>query len=187
MMELPILKPWEFHPMLVHFPIAFLLAGVTMELFALRRPNETLHRATAWLLLAGAAFGWLAAAAGGLAYLTVPAHTERGHELMYWHLGLGLSMLAIFSWISISCWRRKEAAPNRPHLIGTLFGAVLLILTGHLGGLIVFHHGAGVDPRILAPEIRSGHSHQGGHSSSSDSGASHNHSEATGLDPHGHE
>ena len=33
------------------------------------------------------------------------------------------------------------------------------MVTGYLGGLIVYHHGAGVNPNILAPEIRDGHSH----------------------------
>jgi len=161
-MDLSIPKLWEFHPMLVHFPIAFLTAGVAIEVFALRRSNDTLRRAAIWLLLAGVGSGWLAAAAGGLAYFTVPAHTEKGHELMYWHLGLGLTMLAIFTWVSISRWRTSIA--TRPQLIVELIGIVLLVFTGHLGSSIVYRHGAGVDPRILAPEIREGHSHQNGHS-----------------------
>ena len=48
-----------------------------------RVTGDVLHQSVAGLLLAGIGFGWLAAAAGGLAYFTVPAHTEEGHELMY--------------------------------------------------------------------------------------------------------
>lgn len=150
--------------MLVHFPIAFLLAGVVLLLWSWRRPSETLQRVTAGLLLAGMIFGWLAAAAGGLAYFTVPAHTEEGHELMYWHLGLGLGMLVLSTWVSIARWQKRTTVATTPQLIAACLGAVLLMLTGYLGGSIVYHHGAGVDPKILAPEIRGGHSHQNGHS-----------------------
>ena len=63
-MDGPIPKPWEFHPMLVHFPIAFLIGGVAVELFALRRPGEMLHRAAAWLLLADNGH-WLSSESSG--------------------------------------------------------------------------------------------------------------------------
>jgi uncharacterized membrane protein len=159
-MEIPIPKPWELHPMLVHFPIAFLLGGGALLLWARWRPSDLQQRAAAGMLLAGMIFGWLAAAAGGLAYFTVPAHTEEGHVLMYWHLGFGLAMLALFTWVSITRWRGRATAATKPQLIAAFLGLVLLMLTGYVGGSIVYHHGAGVDPKILAPEIREGHSHQ---------------------------
>ncbi len=159
-MNLPVPKPWELHPILVHFPIAFLLGGVVLLLWARWRPNELRHRVAAGMLLCGMILGWLAAAAGGLAYFTVPAHTEEGHVLMYWHLGLGLAMLALFTWVSITRWQGRATAATKPQLIAALSGLVLLMLTGYVGGSIVYHHGAGVDPKILAPEIREGHSHQ---------------------------
>ncbi len=177
-------KAWEFHPMLVHFPIAFLLGGAVLMLWTMRRPSEMLHRTVAGLLLAGVLFGWLAAATGGLAYLTVPAHTEEGHGLMLWHLGLGLAMLALFTWVSIARWRGRETAATKQQLAVTLVGAVLLMLTGHVGGSVVFRHGAGVDPEILSREIREGHSHASGHSDSSESSSEHHKSKS---DAHRHD
>lgn len=162
-------KPWELHPMLVHFPIAFLLGGSVVLFWTFLRPSEMLHQAATWLLLAGVLFGWLAAATGGLAYYTVPAHTEEGHGLMIWHLRLGLAMMALFTWVSIARLRRRETPATKQQLAITLVGAVLLMLTGHVGGSVVFHHGAGVDPKILSKEIREGHSHANGHSHSSES------------------
>jgi len=177
---LPFPKPWELHPMLVHFPIAFLLGATVLMFWAVRRPSEMLHRSVAGLLLAGVFFGWLAAAAGGLAYFTVPAHTEEGHGLMLWHLGFGLTVLSLFTWVSIARWRRRETSATKLQLVVTFVGVVLLMLTGHVGGLIVFRHGAGVDPKILSREIRGGHSHASGHSDSSDSGEGHYKSKSGG-------
>jgi uncharacterized membrane protein len=174
-MESAVPKPWELHPMLVHFPIAFLMGGGVLLLWASWRPTEMRHRTAAGMLLTGMVLGWLAAAAGGLAYFTVPAHTEEGHILMYWHLGLGLAMLALFTWLSITRWRGRTTGATKLQLTGALAGLVLLMLTGYVGGSIVYHHGAGVDPRILAPEIREGHSHQDqkGHNDSAREQAEH--------------
>jgi len=162
---------WEIHPMSVHFPIAFLLAAVALDLVARRRPRERVTHTSAGLLVAGVAFGWLAAAAGLLAYFTVPAHTEQAHTLMYWHLGLAVLMLLLFSWLGAVRWRSRSSAPRRSDLAISLVAAVLLLATGGLGGWIVYHGGAGVDPSILAPEIREGHSHNGaGHGHGGESG-----------------
>jgi len=170
--------------MLVHFPIAFLLGGSVILFWSVRRPSEMLNRTAAGLLLAGVLFGWLAAAAGGLAYFTVPAHTEEGHGLMLWHLGLGLTTLALFTWVSAAHWRVRMTAASKPQLIVALIGAALLLITGHIGGSVVFHHGAGVDPKILSREIREGHSHANGHSDSSESSSEHHQSKPSG---HQHE
>ena len=56
-MDIPIPKLWELHPMLVRFPIAFLLGGVVLLLWGWRRPSEMLHQSAVGLLLAGMIFG----------------------------------------------------------------------------------------------------------------------------------
>ncbi|NOY29679.1 MAG: DUF2231 domain-containing protein [Planctomycetes bacterium] len=167
--------------MLIHFPIAFLLGGAALMFWTLRRPSEMLHRTTTGLLLTGILFGWLAAVAGGLAYFTVPAHTEAGHGLMLWHLGLGLVMLALFTWVSIARWRGPETTATKQQLAVTLVGAALLMVTSHVGGSVVFRHGAGVDPKILSREIREGHSHTNEHTDSSESNSGHHKNETVAV------
>lgn len=178
-----LLEPWELHPITVHFPIAFLLGGAVLLLWSLRWPSERLQQTMAGLLMAGILFGWLAAAAGGLAYYTVPAHTAVGHELMKWHLGLGLTTLVLFTWLSIMRWRRETTSVSTQQLIATLLGILLLLITGHLGGSIVFRHGAGIDPAILSPEIRTGHLHVNDQPDASEPSDEHHHNRP---DPHQH-
>lgn len=170
---------WEIHPMLVHFPIAFLLGAVALDLLALRWPHESVAQAARGLLLAGTALGWLAAAAGFLAFYTVPAHTEDAHALMFWHLGVGLAALAIFTWQAATRWKQGPIGPKTFQRVVGCCGAVLLLVTGGLGGWIVYHGGAGVDPNLLAPEIRQGHTHggtehdHGGHNGADDAADEH--------------
>lgn len=160
-MDLPIPKIWEIHPMLVHFPIALLLTGVAAELLARKRP--TLTRPAAGLLVAGAVLGWLAATAGLLSFYTVPAHTDQAHTLMWWHLGFAVASLVLFTWVCVKRWKAGASSASGSQLAAESFGALLLLITGYLGGAIVYHGGAGIAPELLSPEIREGHSHDGGH------------------------
>ena len=168
---------WEIHPVLVHFPIAFLLGGMAVEVWAFRRPRESLTRPAAGLLVAGVVSGWLTASAGLLAFLTVRAHTTEAHGRMYWHLWIATVCLLLFSWVAWKRWWNRSERASKPVLITGLIAAILLLIVGALGGGLVYRGGAGVDPEILAPEIRSGHSHQ-----KSDSGKS----EGGHGQPHGH-
>jgi uncharacterized membrane protein len=156
-------KPWELHPVLVHFPIAFLFGGVTILLWGLVRPSDSTNRLAAGMLLTGVICGWVAAAAGGLAYYTVPAHTEFGHTLMFWHLGIAIGMLVLFSVLAIWRWRTRESNASASQVVVAVVGLLMVTVTGHLGGTIVLRNGAGVDPAILSAEVRGGHAHQGGH------------------------
>lgn len=158
------LELWEFHPMLVHFPIAFLLGAVGVFLFNTRKKNLQLNQVANGMLVAGVLFGWLAAIAGGLAWFTVPAHTEWGHVLMYWHIGFALSILVLFTSMAFYLFRTRTELPGKNTTILLVLATILLVVTGHLGASLVFREGAGVDPKILAPEIRDGHTHQSGHS-----------------------
>src|SRR5437867_1398005 len=47
------IQPWEIHPMLVHYPIAFLLSAVALDLFVWWRERPNLAWAVRWLLLTG--------------------------------------------------------------------------------------------------------------------------------------
>jgi uncharacterized membrane protein len=160
-MDLLIPKIWEIHPMLVHFPIALLLTGVAADLLA--RKRSALTRPAAGLLVVGVALGWLAAAAGLLSFYTVPAHTDDAHTLMWWHLGFAVASLVLFTWACVKRWKAREESASLALLSAEALGTLLLLITGYLGGTIVYHGGAGIAPELLSPEIRKGHSHDGGH------------------------
>src|SRR5262245_19728368 len=93
----PFLTPWELHPILVHFPIGFILGGIVLSLYAWRRGRLDLEHVATGLLVTGVLTGLLAGAAGLLAFFTLPeTHTQLAHTLMYWHLGLMVGSLLLF-------------------------------------------------------------------------------------------
>ena len=150
--------PWEWHPATVHFPIAFLLGAVALDLYAWWRGRADLARTATGLMAAGTVLGLVAAATGLVAFFTVPAHTGEAHDLMYWHLGVNAAALVLFA--AVVFLRRPVAPPGTGARVAGLVAVGLVATGGFLGGRIVYRGGAGVDPVILAPELRGGHDHE---------------------------
>lgn len=156
-------SPWEIHPALVHFPIALLLAGVALDLFAwwrLRRwegPAEPppgllgLTRVATGLLIAGVLTGGLAALTGFVAYVTAPLYAAGAVVLLNWHLGVALASLALFGWVAFIRWLDRASPPTAMTRATGLVAAVLLATAGALGGHLVYRAGAGFDPGRFAP------------------------------------
>lgn len=155
------MEVWEIHPSLVHFPIALLLGGVLVDLYAWWR-REDLARVATGLLVAGVVTGAMAALAGVLAFYTVPSsHTEEAHRLVLWHIGTAASMFVLFTVAVIVRWRRRSSVPPPMIRILGLFAAMVLLIAAALGGRIVYHGGMGIEPEIIASHLRE-HSHEGG-------------------------
>lgn len=152
------MRPWEIHPVLVHFPIAFLLAAAIAQLWVSRYPQSPLHQVARTIASWGVALGWVAACAGVVAWLTLPTHTEAVHTLMFLHGGLALGGL-IACTAGVLFGRRQRSAPA---LWLGLAGATLIAAAGFVGGSMVYRGGAGISPdrAELAPE---GHHHSHSH------------------------
>lgn len=154
-----VIDPWEVHPMLVHFPLAFLLGGVALDLYGWWRGSPGATRVATGLLVAGVLTGLLTMAAGWLALETVPAHTSEAHELMAWHMYLQIAAVGLFAVAAYLRWRRWDAPPGWwPRVVGWV-AAVALTVGAGVGGYLVYHGGAGVVPRLLADWVKVEHGH----------------------------
>jgi uncharacterized membrane protein len=165
-------EPWELHPTLVHFPIAFFLGAIALDLYAWYRADPERARVATGLLWAGVATAALTALAGVLAMFTGPAsHTEESGDLVWWHIGAAVTQFLLFTLVAFVRWRAQPAAPPAWTRLAGLVAAAVLVFAGYLGGYIVYHGAAGIEPGLLAPELRSKQEHkQGGGSGGSQSG-----------------
>ena len=136
------------HPILVHFPIALLLAGLGVDLGSLLLKSEWLGRTALLLLILGslgaAAAVWSGSVQEGL-ILRTPAidrtldtHEESGEITMWLFLGLSAARAGL-------TWRRR-LTPWARWILFVLWigGAGLLVRTAYYGGRMVYEHGAGV-------------------------------------------
>lgn len=149
----------RLHPLLVHFPIALLLAALAAEWRAARAgkragPSE----AGMFCLLLGA----LGASAAALSGWLFAEHDPPGAPvLLFRHRWAGVGAAAGAALTLLSAWRWKRGAPlARPTRAGLLLTAALTGAAGHLGGEMVYGEGFGLaplrskrsaDPAPLAP------------------------------------
>ena len=160
----------NFHPALVHFPIAFATAAVAFIAIGTIFKNwpyaTQCLMAGRWMLWGAALFAIIAAAFGWFASNSV-AHDEVSHTAMMlhrnWALGTLTALLALTSW---DLWRGRSGrmpSPNipSPGFLVLLVAAWLLVTsTAWHGAELVYRHGLGVMP-IPKPE-GSGHAHDHG-------------------------
>lgn len=135
------------HPMIVHFPIAFLGAFLVLEIVGLiwRRPG--LRSLASGMLYLGALSAVAAAGAGLIAEDSVP-HGAAVHDIMEWHERLGLTV-AVLS-VGLAIWRVVLGGvilggmAQALHLFLAAIIGVCLFFGADLGGLMVYQYGVGV-------------------------------------------
>jgi len=129
----------RFHPLLVHFPIAFLLLAGALELLALRRRTGPPWLAARFPLLVVAAItaaiaasaGYLLGTSGGFGGPTFERHLQ---------LGIVVAIGALIT--ALAAWRRQRTGAGDA-LVRTGLALTLATLTaaGHLGATLT--HGEG--------------------------------------------
>ncbi|MDO9103915.1 MAG: DUF2231 domain-containing protein [Methylovulum sp.] len=158
------------HPLLVHFPIAFLLGFFALDLIGTLAKKQAWRAVASCLLYFGTVAAVVTVTAGFIAASTV-AHGENVHEIMERHEHIGIAVLVLTSLLSL--WRRKsgsliQGGANVLFLILAGLLCVLLSLGADLGGLMVYKYGVAVEA-VAVPE----HAHE--HSSHEHSDHDHPH------------
>ena len=136
----------NFHPFVVHFPLALLAAALVFEALAIIFDSGELSRAGWWNQLLGS-LGVFAAVLSGLSAEKSVTLQGSAKEIFGFHEQIAFLVAALFAGLLL--WRigTKTRVPEKPRWIYlALFGAgVALMLYGAwLGGELVYGHGAGV-------------------------------------------
>ena len=190
----------NFHPIVVHFPIALTIIAFLLSIAAYARRSHPISAQlaaaghfTLWFAAIGAAtavlFGWLA-------YNSVN-HDDAGHAAMLlhrsWAVPTAIGLILLASW---DAWKyRVNELISVPMLFVLFLLSQSIAITGWLGGEVVYRHGIGVlslptsegaghSNHEHGTSDTTGHSHQGkatqpeaasGHHHNDEEGESHEH------------
>jgi len=146
------------HPMLVHFPIAFLISAVAMDIILLATKKDLAGRQGLPLvalsaLLLGTLMAGLAAIFGDMA---LDKAVSLGFSIgpLEFHETLALITIGVFSFYCLlrllALWRRYtlQGGIGWISALPGMAGVVLLIATAYYGGELVYHLGVNVAPVI---------------------------------------
>ncbi len=131
------------HPRMVHFPIALFLSAMGLEVLSLIFKKERLHRTALDIYIFATVITPLVVLTG----LQEAEHLHLSHPVLSAHktfafLTMGASLISLpILWLA-----RKQSEPGyrAVFLIFLVIIMVLVILTGHNGGRMVYEYGVGV-------------------------------------------
>ncbi len=137
---------FNVHPMVVHYPIAFLSAFFVLEIVGLAWQRSALRKLATGLLYLGALGALAAVAAGLIAAGSVP-HGEEVHEIMQWHERLGITVAVLATGLAV--WRalaKADFSGMAEALYLSLAGMVItcMVFGADLGGQMVYQYGVAV-------------------------------------------
>ena len=127
----------RFHPLLIHFPIALVIAAALAEGAAIVTADEGWRTVAVGNVRAGAVFALLATIAGWRLALAPEMELS---PLLEWHRWLGTvgAGAALAAALAAGGVRRRSALGVRIYRIALLAAGLLVAVTGHVGGLLVW-------------------------------------------------
>lgn len=121
----------KYHVMLIHFPIAFLLAAALVQWFVVAQGSgQTVATTMIWF----GALGAVAAAALGWMYAYDSVYFGDDEQLLFWHRWLGTGTAAL---ATIVLLLHRKLGPKSLAFALTLVAAVLAA-AGHYGASLVY-------------------------------------------------
>jgi uncharacterized membrane protein len=132
------------HPMLVVFPIGLFLTALVFDILAAATGNPVWETLAFYDIAAGVIGALAAALPGFVDYLGLRGEPRR---LGTWHMVLNLGVVALFAvnwYLRTDAGRQWLGAGSRVPLALTIIGAVILGVSGWLGGHLVYVHRVGV-------------------------------------------
>ena len=151
-----LIMPYDLHPLLVHFPVALTIVICGFEWGRWLLDRERLVNASFWAsatpLLFLALLGAIVAVISGLISEKGITESVALHDLVETHQLL--AFIAAGGLAVLTFWRisLRGAFPRKQAMVYLLLLLVVTIAVGaaaYYGGLMVYEHGAGVNPQLL--------------------------------------
>lgn len=133
------------HPVVVHFPIALLMAGVLLELIGWIGRRESAKQAAVWVLVLGA-LGGLAAIGSGL--MAKAEALEEGAPRMpinthHLYGSVAVTLFVLLALVRLALKRRMGVGVLVVYLLAAIAGVALVAYTGYTGGRLVYEQHVG--------------------------------------------
>ena len=147
-----LLPDWapNIHPLIVHFPIAWWIAALTVDVVALALPRAGWADTVATVLYPAGSFSAVVAYFSGRQAATAALIPGMAHPIVQQHANWALATSVTFAVVTlIRVWVRFHQ-PRPPRSVRTvlvgaaLAGLVLLFQTGERGAQLVYEYGVGV-------------------------------------------
>jgi uncharacterized membrane protein len=138
------------HPMLIPFPVAFLVGALATDIAFIVTGDGFWARASLWLIGAGIVTALVAAVFGFTDFATIKR--IRDHGIAWWHMGLNLTAVALSV---MNLLPRLGDADDAVIPMGIVLSALVtgaLTISGWLGGEMSYRHKIGVYSGDHAPE-----------------------------------
>jgi uncharacterized membrane protein len=166
----------EWHAALNDLPPTLFASSVAFDLLGSWFRRDSLKAAGFWSLVGGVLGAVLAVASGLIAEDRIQ-HSEVVHQIMEvhetWAISVSIGFAVLAAW---RIWRRSTLPGGERgiYLVLASVGALAMLYTAHLGGTMVFRHGAGVPTAAMEQELkgRAEHHHdEAGEADDEDHGA----------------
>lgn len=131
------------HPMMIHFPVAALLALLASDIAFIFTSDPFWARASLWLAGVGAFGGWGAGAIGFIDLATVAGIRRLITGWCHAIVAVMLLSLATFNWLMRYGDATEFLQPWG--VVASALTAALIAVAGFLGGQLVYEHGVGVE------------------------------------------
>lgn len=129
------------HPMLVTLPIGFFVGALVCDVILAFTHNPFWPQLSVVLIGFGVVGALLAALFGFVDYLTAPMPAAAKATATR-HMVLNLLAVVIFA---VAFWLRWGDNVSTTGIVLTVFGVLVLAVSGWLGGHLSYHYGVGVD------------------------------------------
>jgi uncharacterized membrane protein len=130
------------HPMLIPFPIAFLVGAFVTDLIFWGTFNGFWAQASVYLTVAGLVTGAVAAAVGFTDFVTLPQVRE--HRMAWIHFLGNAAVLLLALVRSLYSWTEPTETVVPVGIALSFSITVLLVITGWAGGELAYRHKIGV-------------------------------------------
>jgi len=133
--------------MLIVFPLGLLGTSVVFDIIYLATHDGKWTNIAEYMIGAGLLCGLISAVFGLVDWLAIPSRT-RAKQVGAWH-GIGNVLVVVLFAISFFMRYPAPSETSSGAIVFSILGVLLALVTGWLGGEMVYRHGVGVESEDL--------------------------------------